>query len=248
MRLFQLIKFLVPRSLRRLRWQTRTPGSHANWLMRGGEPEALLLPSLCDRRRVSIDVGGNVGGYTWLLRPLSKRVIVFEANPNLAARLAWLCRLTLKTSVTVDNVALSNRSGTTTLRVPVKDDGRSTIQTSNSLGGWETREVRVPMRRLDDFPAFDIGFMKIDVEGHELAVLQGAETQLRRSQPNLLIEATNEHRPDAVASVWAFLEPLGYAGSFLHDGDWVDVGSFDPATHGAVNFVFRPRSEAVAQA
>src|ERR1700677_1900759 len=115
MRMFQLIKFLVPRSLRRLRWQTRTPGSHADWLLRGGEPEARLLPSLCDRRRVSIDVGGNVGGYTWLLYRLSKRVIVFEANPNLAARLAWLCRLTLKTSVTVHNVALSDRSGTATL-------------------------------------------------------------------------------------------------------------------------------------
>ena len=239
--MFQLIKFLVPRSLRRLRWQTRTPCSHADWLMRGGEPEALHLSSLCNRRRVSIDVGGNVGGYTWLLYRLSKRVIVFEANPNLAARLAWFCRLTLRISVTVHNVALSDRSGTTTLRVPVKDDGRSTIQTSNSLGGWETREVQVRMCRLDDFPAFDIGFMKIDVEGHELAVLQGAETQLRRSKPNLLIEATNEHRPDAVASVWAFLQPLGYAGSFLNDGDWVDVGSFDPARHDAANFVFRPK-------
>ena len=66
MRTLQLVKFLVPRSLRRLRWQTRTPRNNANWLMRGGEPEALLLPSLCDGRRVSIDVGGNVGGYTWL--------------------------------------------------------------------------------------------------------------------------------------------------------------------------------------
>jgi hypothetical protein len=98
------------------------------------------------------------------------------------------------------------------------------------------------MRRLDDFPPFDIGFMKIDVEGHELAVLQGAETQLRRSKPNLLVEASNEHRPDAVASVRGFLEPLGYAGSFLNDGDWVDVRSFDPVTHNAVNFVFRPKS------
>ncbi len=246
--MLQFLKFLVPRSLRRLRWQTRTPASHAAWLMRGGEPEALHLPSLCDRRRVSIDVGGNVGGYTWLLCRLSQRVIVFEANPGLAARLAWFCRLTLKTSITVHNVALSDRSGATTLRVPVKDDGRSTIQPTNSLENWATREVQVRMRRLDDFPPFDIGFMKIDVEGHELAVLQGAETQLRRSKPNLLIEATSEHRPDAVASVWAFLRPLGYAGSFLNDGDWVDIGSFDPARHDAVNFVFRPRTEAVGPA
>ena len=178
------------------------------------------------------------------MRPLSRRVIVFAANPDLAARMAWFCRLTLKFSVTVHNVALPNQNGMTTLRVPVRDDGRSTIQTSNSLVGWETREIPVRMCRLNDFSALDIGFMKIDVEGHELAVLQGAERQLRTSKPNLLIEATNEHRPNAVASVWAFLEPLGYSGSFLHDGDWVEVQLFDPARHDAVNFVFRPKPEA----
>ncbi len=183
----------------------------------------------------------RVGVYTWLMTPLSRRVIVFEPNPNLAKRLAWFCRLTLRMSVTVHNMALSNQNGMTKLRIPVRDHGRGTIETANDLAGWETREVQVRMCPLDDFPKLDIGFMKINVEGHELAVLQGAETQLRRSQPNLLIEASDEFRPNAVASVSVFLEQLGYAGSFLHNGGWVKIKSFDPARHGVNNFVFRPK-------
>ena len=242
MSLTSIIKPLVPSRLRRLRWQIDQTRRYAAWLAEGGEPEALLLPTLCDPRRVSIDVGANLGGYTWLLHRFSRRVIAFEPNPVLAARLATISRLTLRWSVSVRNVALSTQSGTTALRVPLDEYGRGTIEVANRLDGRPARTVEVHTRALDDYPGLDIGFMKIDVEGHELAVLQGAARYLRTSRPNLLIEATNEHRQDAVASIVSLLDAYGYSGSFLHEGAWLDVRIFDPARHTAVDFVFHPRA------
>lgn len=213
---------------------------YADALAAGSEPSALVLPELCDPRRVSIDVGANLGGYTWLMHRLSRRVIAFEPNPDLAARLVALNRATLKWSISAQNVALSNHSGATTLRIPLTEHGRSTIEAANRLHGQEVRRVTVRVRTLDEYPALDIGFMKIDVEGHELAVLEGAEGHLRRSKPALLIEATNEHRPDAVRSIVSFVDRFGYSGSFLQDGAWIDAHRFDPDLHTAVDFVFRP--------
>jgi FkbM family methyltransferase len=41
-------------------------------------------------------------------------------------------------------------------------------------------EIAVPTRRLDDYELDAVGFIKIDVEGHELAVLRGGTETIRR--------------------------------------------------------------------
>lgn len=52
-----------------------------------GERELRLLSHLCDRNRVSLDIGANVGTYTYFMRWYSRRVYAYEPNPELAARL-----------------------------------------------------------------------------------------------------------------------------------------------------------------
>jgi hypothetical protein len=78
--------------------------------------------------------------------------------------------------------------------------------------------IRVRTVTIDGLDIRNVGFVKIDVEGLELAVLQGAKRTIGRDLPNLLVEAEERHRRDAVASVDAFLQPLGYEGWFLLDG------------------------------
>jgi FkbM family methyltransferase len=231
-----LARRLIPSRLRKLRWEYKLTRRYAEWLLNGGEEEAALLPSLCDRRLVSVDIGANLGGYTWLLRRFSKSVIAFEPNPDLAARLTRLMRVA--PSVTVHNCALSDSDGTVVLRIP-DDHGRSTLEAANTLHGRETREVPVPARRLDGIVLGRVGFIKIDVEGHELAVLRGAERLLRDSHPNLLIEATDEHRAGALASVREFLAALGYVCSVVRDGALTPLGSSDAPPDAVENFVFQ---------
>jgi hypothetical protein len=54
--------------------------------------------------------------------------------------------------------------------------------------------VPVQTRTLDSFALEHVDFMKIDVEGHELAVLRGASETLARHRPWLVVEAWEDHR------------------------------------------------------
>jgi len=53
----------------------------AGWLW--GEPEIRLLPVLCDRHRVALDISANVGVYSYFLRKYSTLCHAFEPHPQL---------------------------------------------------------------------------------------------------------------------------------------------------------------------
>jgi hypothetical protein len=91
--------------------------------------------------------------------------------------------------------------------------GYGTIEPCNKLAQFsdipkEGFEVRATT--LDSFDFDNIGFIKIDVEGHELEVLQGAEQTIRRNTPTLMVEIEERHRKGSVAEVSNFLVSLEY--------------------------------------
>jgi hypothetical protein len=69
--------------------------------------------------------------------------------------------------------------------------------------------------------------VKIDVEGHELSVLNGATALLDQSPPVFLVEAEDRHRAGATQSIFEFFRSRAYDGYFLEDGDVVPVDHFD---------------------
>jgi Methyltransferase FkbM domain len=89
----------------------------------------------------------------------------------------------------------------------------------------------VPVKRLDDLRLGDVGLVKIDVEGHELAVLRGATDTLARNRAAVMVEAEERHHPNAVTAITELLTGLGYEG-YLDTGDGRrPVEEFDPARH-----------------
>lgn len=192
-------------------------------------PTADLLSEVCPRGCVALDVGANHGAYTWTLRNIASEVHAFEPNPQLIFDLR--CAFAFDWHVRVHCVALSDAARNATLRVPLRGDGMATIDAANDLSELATRAVSVRTARLDDYRLEDVGFIKIDVEGHELAVLRGARELLRRDHPTLLVEAAEWHRPNAVASVRLMLQGLGYRGWFSFGGERVGIERFDPAVH-----------------
>jgi hypothetical protein len=88
---------------------------------------------------------------------------------------------------------------------------------------------------LDDFFAAKQrfpDFLKIDVEGHELAVLEGAKRILQRHRPAVLVECETRHRPDCdVRVVFEFLQSQGYEGSFFLSGRRHPLREFNAAVH-----------------
>ncbi len=238
MGLRQVVKPIVPGPV--LRWyQARGLLAHKGrrvWRGEaGGEPEMRLLPALCDPRKTSVDVGANEGGYAWHMRRLSRRLHVFEPLPDLAQRLS--SGFALDRRVCVHHVALSDHAGMIELRVPMElgelNTGLATIEAANGLSGGEIHGFTVSRRTLDSYRLRDVGFVKIDVEGHELAVLHGAAALIATCHPAFLIEAQEIHRPGALASINALLSAAGYHGLFLLDGILHDIAAFDPAVHQA---------------
>ena len=76
---------------------------------------------------------------------------------------------------------------------------------------------------------FDV--LKVDVEGSELAVLEGAQECLQRWRPHVLFETSSEQRPEAYAGIVRLLDSLGYR---IHD--------FDPITGRLASPCETPRS------
>ena len=216
----QALSKVVPRMV--WRWRAQ------KWLVGvDSEPEVQLLPLLCRPNAIAIDIGAALGLYTIHMIGYSKACYAFEARPDQARQLRELFDGS-RPPVTVENVAVSDRAGTTSLRIVLNDLGRSTIEAANDLDGFnQVQRIDVPTRTLDEYALKPVAFIKIDVEGHELSVLQGAQQTIRDNHPALLMEVEDRHRPRARASVIEFLTPFGYAPYIVRNNVVQKLGSGD---------------------
>ena len=215
------------------------------------EPEMELLDLLCERHRPGIDVGAKVGMYTYRIRKHSSEVIAFEPIPMFTHVLRAVFE---GKRGRIEPYAVSNQRGKAILRLPYGHDGtpkygRSTIDPQNRFDTVliaRNDEIEVETRRIDDYNLPDVGFIKIDVEGHELAVLAGAEATLARHTPNLLIECNDEHQPDAVKCLGAWLEAHGYTAVFRDGRELRPIVEYQReihwARHALENFIAIHRS------
>jgi FkbM family methyltransferase len=145
--------------------------------------------------------------------------------------MAGVLRHTSADNVRVHEVALSDHEGQAALFIPTGEaglvHGLASIEPQPDLLAKPGIATSVPTARLDDVIQEDVAFVKIDVEGHELSVLNGATELLERSQPVFLVEAEDRHRARATQSVFEFFRDRSYSGFFLEDGDVLSVEHFD---------------------
>jgi FkbM family methyltransferase len=213
------------------------------------EPEMALLPRLCRPDRTSVDVGANYGIYSYYMLKYSRACAAFEPYPHLAE----LLRRGLGDRLQVHEVALSDHTGAARMTACESEMGYNTIEPSNKIEGKvdDPRLIvtlEVPVRRLDEFDLGAIGFVKIDVEGHEESVLRGAVDTIASHRPAMLIEMEERHRAGSRERVARRLEDLGYAGFYFDNGKLLSLDSFDPARNQNLarpdvyirNFIFLP--------
>jgi FkbM family methyltransferase len=152
-----------------------------------------------------IDVGANVGYFTLLAACLgAEQIIAFEPEPlNYATLQLNVSRNALWDKVHCERVALSSSSGSGVLTLnPINLGGHTLNDTSDNYfeqayGGSRhsnltTSKISVDKLSFDDYVAAAghikrIDFMKIDVEGHELEVLRGMVSTLRKFRPRALL-------------------------------------------------------------
>jgi FkbM family methyltransferase len=150
------------------------------------------------------DVGAHVGYYTLLSSVLAGnngRVWAFEPNPANHGFLRRHVALNHCDNVSIENAAVSDRSGTASFAF-------GTGSGTGHLAADGALQVRT--LRLDDFcREHDVrpGFVKIDVEGAEMAVLRGAEDVVR-SRPVIFLST---HGPGIHRECIDWLRERGYS-------------------------------------
>lgn len=158
-----------------------------------------------------IDIGANEGHILAVCAEIAcdGRHIAFEPVPALASALARRFP-----GVDVRQIALSDERGQTSFVVHTALPSRSSIRPVGYPSD-ETETITVEVDRLDD--ALPRGYVpdliKIDVEGAELLVLDGAIATLERARPVLLFEhqrETAQHYTTRTEQLWQRLDQLGY--------------------------------------
>jgi FkbM family methyltransferase len=206
------------------------------------EPELRILGDIVPAGRTAIDVGANRGIYSYALSKIASRVEAFEPHPELAQ----FARRKLGRNVRLHEVALSNQPGTALLYIPQVRKGvdahynaslKKVYQFSNYV------EVSVPVSTLDAFAFDDVGFIKIDVEGSDMEVIEGGRLTILRDRPNLLVELMVTTYADPLACIERITSELGYAAQIMLNGRLGDARAAlrnPPQTWSTCNVVFTP--------
>lgn len=184
-----------------------------NWWLGNHEPQTqAALKHVLGRGKVLYDVGAHIGFYALPAARLGATVIAFEPDPDSAARLRAHVdcnHLGDKVQIVEAAVWSSSRPSITFRRgLPHSQGGVSWQDHQPVLAAGGIIEVATVC--LDDFvagggPAPDA--IKVDVEGSESAVLNGAAKTLRDHHPVLIVEV---HTPAECEAVTQLLESLAY--------------------------------------
>jgi FkbM family methyltransferase len=159
------------------------------------EPEAMEgIRRLVKAGDCCIDVGANVGYYTISLANWvgpSGLVVAFEPFPGNFAILEKNVHLNHLQNVVLEPSALSDCNGSLQLIFGVEEQFSATPSVAGYAVEGDRESMQVPARTLDDY-IIGLGrapdFIKVDVEGAELAVLEGARRTLATVRPNMLVE------------------------------------------------------------
>lgn len=206
----------------------------------GIDAPASRLVDLVPPGKVAVDAGTNFGVYCYYIAQAASQVHAFEPQPHHVGRL----RRCMPANVVVHPEALSDQEGFAELHVPTRD-GEASLRDL----GTSSRTIKVPLRTLDSFDLSDLGFVKIDVEGHEETLLSGSIETLRRSSATVFIEIEERHNPGGIARIVEWFAGIGYTNvHYFRQGELHPFADFDaardqsgvPGSAGYVNnFVFR---------
>jgi FkbM family methyltransferase len=206
--------------------------------------ETRLMGELVQPGWTAVDAGANFGWHAiHLARRVGStgRVFAFEPIPGTFKELAANVALNECPNLEACDAALGDVPGDVTFFVPEIDLGAGAASQFLDLG----EQVRVRMLRLDDFlderGVERVDFIKADIEGGELHLLEGAERLLTRCHPRILIEIVDVHCRrfgHTPADVVHYLTALGFTGRYV--GDQGLLVAPDPGNLRNGNYLFEP--------
>lgn len=165
-----------------------------------------------------LDVGANHGAFSIRAAPIvgpTGLVVAVEPQPRMAVLVERSLREIAGLNFQLHAVACGEKDDTITFYIPCGSSGSAGRFAAYSAQTSHT-EVRVPMKRFDDavewreFPG-EV-FLKLDIEGSELAFLTGAADFIRTRRPHILMEVNPATLRGAGITIEQLLAPLRAAG------------------------------------
>lgn len=212
------------------------------------EIEVAFLCSLLTADDVVVDVGANVGTHAIPFAKVAKKVYAFEPQVPIYDVLVENVALNgLEEKVEALNVALGAADDN------VLSFGPIDYAAPNNFGGFGVREslsgTSVQTATLDGLALERVALIKVDVEGFEAHVIEGARATITRDRPLLYVENDRAEKSPALIDT---IQKLGYR---LY---WHLPPLFNPRNHAgrtadafpgvvAVNMLCVPRGQSVPQ-
>jgi FkbM family methyltransferase len=158
-----------------------------------------------------LDIGANIGNHSLAFSHHCKQVFAFEPHPK-TFRLLELNSMDVS-NIHPINVGASDR----TAKMKAADDhynmGGARILDDSPVTGETDNQIEfslIPLDSMEQLKNVEIGFIKIDVEGHELQAFKGAKGLLEKHRPVIAFEQLEDAFDSGTSDVIEFLKDVGY--------------------------------------
>lgn len=189
---------------------------------------------------VVIDIGANVGLFTKAFaadNKKPKKILAIEPSTYVFSILKIVTNQI--PNVTVQRIALNHQEGIVQLKTPLKNSGSLRVGLSH-IGSTDDEAQfveSVRARRLDDVLTEEqldhVDLVKMDVEGAEEHVIQGAQTLLKRTKPIWFVELAQDRANNFDSSahrIFCDFKNAGYQAFILNEYyNWVEVHEISDA-------------------
>jgi FkbM family methyltransferase len=173
--------------------------------------EIIYADKILKKKRRFLDIGSNVGIYSYYFSRKFKNLESFEPIKEITYRLSALKLKNIK----LYHMALSNKNNNLKFYIPIKNG--KLIPPLASLEKrakpYEKRIIKV--KKLDDFNFKNVDLIKIDVEGHEQKVIIGATKTIKKNLPIIICEIEQRHTLIPIKKIFNLIENFGYEGFFF---------------------------------
>jgi FkbM family methyltransferase len=158
------------------------------------------LADLVSPGQTVLDIGANIGEVSLSFAKKvgeAGRVIAFEPNPPIFNQLKKNCELNPDLRVLPENLALGDADGVVEM---IQPDGRNpgTVTVNPGESGKKNCAANIPVTTLDAYlqkkSIGKVDLIKIDVEGYEGHVLDGAANTIQKNHPVIIMELVDAHQ------------------------------------------------------
>jgi FkbM family methyltransferase len=204
-----------------------------------------VLAPYCDdfKQLMALDVGANIGNHSVYLAQRFDQVLAFEPGKVASHLLRANMYLNAVENFRVFEVGLSDQDARAALlQREANNLGSSTISAESDDTATHTIELRRGDALLRELHLTKrIGLVKIDVEGHEAAVLRGLSETLRAHEPIILFETFGRDGESGSDAILSFLRRVGYKNFYTLAKDFPFPSLRAPVARAALRAVMGAR-------